>query len=71
MEAQKREFSLYNYNEKHELTPHKSENLKTSGIDVVLAHTLYSIVGAIALQHGGEVANRVTREKILSPLGLR
>lgn len=53
------------------LTVHKSDNLKTSGIDVVMAQTLYSIIGAIALHRGGNVANRVTKEKILNPLGLR
>ena len=41
-----------------------------SGIDVVLATTLYAIVGAIALQKGGDVAARVAREKILKPLGI-
>jgi len=30
--------------------------------------TLLAIVGAISLQHGGEVAGRVAREKILRRL---
>lgn len=50
--------------------PRKSDNLQSSGIDVVLAHTLYSIVGALALQRGGDTAVSVVREKILKPLGL-
>jgi large subunit ribosomal protein L15 len=31
---------------------------------------MYAIVGAIALQKGGEVAAQVTRERILKPLGV-
>ncbi|KAF1346094.1 ribonuclease-III-like-domain-containing protein [Delphinella strobiligena] len=51
--------------------PRKVDDLKTSGVDVVLAQTMYSIVGAVALHRGGEAANRIARERILSPLGLR
>lgn len=51
--------------------PRKSDNLKSSGEEVVLAHTVYSIIGAIALQRGGELATRTVRERILRPLGLR
>ncbi|CAK4017745.1 related to RNase III domain [Lecanosticta acicola] len=51
--------------------PRRSDDLETSGVDVVLAHTLYSIVGALALHKGGEVAAKTAREKILRPLGLR
>ncbi|KAK4565762.1 hypothetical protein LTR86_003611 [Recurvomyces mirabilis] len=51
--------------------PKKSDNLKGSGVETVLAHTVYSIVGAVALQRGGEVAQRMVRERILAPLGLR
>jgi large subunit ribosomal protein L15 len=47
------------------------DNLPGSGLEVVLAHTLYAIVGAIAMEKGGLVANEVVRERILSPLGLR
>lgn len=50
--------------------PRVPSNLDTSGVDVVLVTTLYAIVGAVALQKGGEVANRVTRERILKPLGI-
>lgn len=31
---------------------------------------MYAIVGAVALQKGGEVATNVVRERILGPLGL-
>ncbi|KAK5112282.1 hypothetical protein LTR85_011554 [Meristemomyces frigidus] len=51
--------------------PKKSENLQGSGLDTVLAHTVYSIIGALALQRGGEVAARTARERVLQPLGLR
>jgi large subunit ribosomal protein L15 len=47
------------------------DNLSSSGVDVVLAHTLYSIVGAVAMEKGGEFANKIVRERILSPLGLK
>lgn len=47
------------------------DNFEGSGIDIVLAQALYAIVGAISLQNGGEVANRIARERILGPLGLR
>jgi large subunit ribosomal protein L15 len=43
--------------------------LQGSGIDAVLQTSLYAIIGAIALERGGEVANKVTQEKILAPLG--
>jgi large subunit ribosomal protein L15 len=45
-------------------------NLSASGIELILAHTTYAIIGAIALQKGGTVAARVAREKILKPLGI-
>jgi len=31
--------------------------------------SLYAIVGAVALERGGEVANKVVQDKILEPLG--
>ncbi len=46
-------------------------NLRNSGWPVVASQALYAIVGAIALQKGGEVANNVVQERILSPLGLQ
>ncbi|KAL8932713.1 MAG: hypothetical protein Q9216_006716, partial [Gyalolechia sp. 2 TL-2023] len=47
--------------------PKQPEKWKESGVDVVLTQALYAIVGAISLQNGGEVANRITRERILAP----
>ncbi|KAF2685151.1 hypothetical protein K458DRAFT_301320 [Lentithecium fluviatile CBS 122367] len=49
--------------------PKRADNLQGSGIDAVLMTSLYAIVGAIALERGGEVANKVTQDKILAPLG--
>ncbi|KAF1998189.1 hypothetical protein P154DRAFT_524285 [Amniculicola lignicola CBS 123094] len=49
--------------------PRRADNLQGSGIDAVLSTSLYAIVGAIALERGGEAANKVTRDKILVPLG--
>jgi large subunit ribosomal protein L15 len=31
--------------------------------------SLYAIIGAVALERGGEVANKVVQDKILAPLG--
>ncbi|KAE8139425.1 ribonuclease-III-like-domain-containing protein [Aspergillus pseudotamarii] len=52
-------------------SPRKPNNLASSGIELVLAHTMYAIVGAISLEKGGLVANKVTRERILEPLGFK
>ena len=40
-----------------------------SGMEVILSHAMYAIVGAIALEKGGLVANEVARDRILKPLG--
>ncbi|KAI9722911.1 MAG: hypothetical protein M1812_001359 [Candelaria pacifica] len=50
--------------------PKKADNMKGSGIDVVLNSALYAIVGATALQKGGKVASKIVRERILTPLGV-
>ncbi|MCJ1310421.1 hypothetical protein MMC25_004085 [Agyrium rufum] len=51
--------------------PKNSENLKKSGSELVLAQAMYAIVGAVSLTHGGEVAARIVRERILIPLGVK
>ncbi|KAH9809321.1 Ribonuclease-III-like [Teratosphaeria destructans] len=51
--------------------PRKTGDMQSSGVDTVLAHTVYSIIGALALHRGGEIAGRVARERVLEPLGLR
>ncbi|PQE24132.1 RNAse III domain protein [Rutstroemia sp. NJR-2017a BVV2] len=50
--------------------PRLRNDLEASGLEVVLATSMYAIIGAIALQKGGAVAARVTRERILKPLGI-
>jgi large subunit ribosomal protein L15 len=47
----------------------QADDLKGSGIESVLMTSLYAIVGAVALEQGGEVANKVVQDKILAPLG--
>lgn len=47
----------------------QADNLQASGIESVLMTSLYAIVGAVALEQGGEVANKVVQDKILAPLG--
>ncbi|KAL1957034.1 hypothetical protein VTO42DRAFT_6411 [Malbranchea cinnamomea] len=49
--------------------PNNPDNLLESGVEVVLNHAMFAIIGAIALEKGGLVANQVTRERILKPLG--
>jgi len=44
------------------------ENLRASGVDVVLNGAIMAIIGAVTLQHGGVVASQVIRERILSRL---
>lgn len=46
-------------------------NFKGSGLPKVSSQVLFAIVGAVALQKGGVVANNVVRERILLPLGLQ
>ena len=48
----------------------QADNIRGSGAASVLSQCLYAIVGAVALQKGGEVANKIARERILVPLGL-
>ncbi|CAG7928797.1 unnamed protein product [Penicillium olsonii] len=52
-------------------SPRKPDDLRASGIDLVLSHTLYAIIGAVSLEKGGVVAAQIARERILDPLGLK
>ena len=47
------------------------DNLNASGYDMVLAQAMYAIVGAVSLEQGGAVANKITKERILAHIGLR
>lgn len=40
-------------------------------MQIIQAQAVYAIVGAIALERGGEAANQFVRSKILAPLGLK
>ncbi|KAJ5637168.1 hypothetical protein N7490_007047 [Penicillium lividum] len=51
--------------------PRKPENLVASGIDLVLAHSMYAVIGAISLEKGGHIANKLAQERILEPLGIK
>lgn len=50
--------------------PRNLKNLDSSGIDVVITSTVYAIVGAVALQKGGDIAARIAKERVLKPLGI-
>jgi large subunit ribosomal protein L15 len=50
--------------------PRRVDNLQSSGLESVLATTVYAIVGAVALQRGGELANAVVRERLMPQLGI-
>ncbi|KAJ6107152.1 hypothetical protein N7523_008475 [Penicillium sp. IBT 18751x] len=52
-------------------SPRKPENLQASGIELVLAHTMYAVIGAVSLEKGGHIANKVAQERILEPLGIK
>lgn len=47
------------------LTLEQAGNLEGSGLDAVLATTMYAIVGAVALHRGGDHANKLVKEQIL------
>lgn len=51
--------------------PLQPDDLRASGIDLVLSHTLYAILGALSLEQGSVVAAKFARERILTPLGLK
>ncbi|KAJ5272542.1 hypothetical protein N7478_007667 [Penicillium angulare] len=51
--------------------PRNPNNLLASGLDLVLTHTMYAIIGAISLEKGGHIANKVAQERILEPLGIK
>ncbi|TQS37629.1 hypothetical protein Golomagni_01891 [Golovinomyces magnicellulatus] len=48
--------------------PRMKHDLNASGIDTVLVTSLYAIIGALALEKGGEVSTELARKHILKPL---
>ena len=53
------------------LTSNQPDSLSASGADMVYAQAVFAVIGALALEQGGAVANRIAKEKILEPLGLK
>jgi dsRNA-specific ribonuclease len=47
------------------------ERLLASGSELVYAQAILAIIGALALEQGGAVANQIAKEKVLDALGLR
>ncbi|KAJ5562465.1 hypothetical protein N7535_003081 [Penicillium sp. DV-2018c] len=52
-------------------SPRMPNDLRASGVQLVLAHTMYALIGALALEKGGVVATKMARERILDPLGVK
>ncbi|KAL3481796.1 ribonuclease-III-like-domain-containing protein [Aspergillus californicus] len=63
--------NTYNLQSVLRWNPKNPNNMHASGAQLVLAHTMYALIGAIALEKGGHVANQVARERILAPLGFK
>lgn len=50
--------------------PKNPDSLVASGADMVYAQAIFAIIGALSLEQGGAVANKITKERILQPLGI-
>ncbi|KAJ5223432.1 hypothetical protein N7468_007974 [Penicillium chermesinum] len=61
----------YNMEKVIRWNPRDPTNLEGSGLELVLAHSLYAVVGAVAMEKGGQYANEVAKERILAPLGVK
>ncbi|KAI1761422.1 ribonuclease-III-like-domain-containing protein [Hypoxylon sp. FL1150] len=48
--------------------PRMPENIKGSGLYPVMSGAVYALVGAIALQHGGKMASRIVKERIMKKI---
>ncbi|KAI1178535.1 RNase III domain-containing protein [Nemania sp. FL0916] len=48
--------------------PKMPENPTGSGLHIVMACTVFSLVGAVAMQNGGKAASRIVRERIMRKL---
>lgn len=53
------------------LTFLQPDSLQASGLEMVITQAVFAIVGAIALERGGGDANRIVREHVIGPLGVR
>ena len=47
------------------MDPFQPENVEGSGLAPVMAGAVFALIGAVALQHGGKVADRVVRERVM------
>lgn len=45
--------------------PKNPDNLKGSGLESVLATSIFAIIGAVSLQHGAEAASKIARERVI------
>lgn len=45
-------------------------SLGASGAEMVYAQAVFAIVGALALEKGGAVANEIAKERVLNALGM-
>lgn len=41
------------------------DNLKGSGLETVLATSIFAIIGAVSLQHGAEAASKLARDRVI------
>lgn len=71
MAAEKCEFSNLATEEAETDTKLQITDLSSSGADMVYTQALFAIIGALSLEQGGMVANRVVRERILQVIGLK
>ncbi|KAK2788552.1 hypothetical protein FQN52_006665 [Onygenales sp. PD_12] len=62
---------LYGVEEVLRWRPRYVGDLGESGMELTLTQALYAVIGAVALEKGTVVANQITRERILLPLGFR
>lgn len=45
--------------------PRNPDNLKGSGMESVIATSIFAIIGAMSLQHGAEAASKLARERVI------
>ncbi|KAH9904995.1 ribonuclease-III-like-domain-containing protein [Xylariomycetidae sp. FL2044] len=48
--------------------PRMPENIKSSGFNVIMAGSVYALIGAITLQHGGKIASRIVRDRVMKKI---
>jgi len=51
--------------------PRFPDRLDASGADLVYSQAVFAIIGALALEQGGAVANRIAKERVLIPMGMK